>query len=418
MSFQQLQLDSKILQAIAACGYINPTPIQEKCIPVILDGKDVIASSQTGTGKTAAYVLPALHRLCTNTSNGLHNITVPQKNSDKNDQHNQHNNKHSKNDKYAKNDKHKPQTTHIKPRVLVLAPTRELVCQITDVINKYGKFLRFNTVCIVGGVSYTQQLKGLAGKADIIIATPGRLLDHLQNKRVDLSHIEVLILDEADRMLDMGFIDDIKEIAKTTPQHRQTLLFSATIDERLASVARQLLRQPIKIETATTTAEKNVSRIPSLIEQTVHIANDAAHKKQVLHNLLDENNIFKAIIFSATKRNATKLALQLRERGHTALAMHGDLKQSVRNKTLTQLRRGKIQYLVATDVAARGIDVMDISHIINYDLPKTPEDYVHRIGRTGRAGESGRAMSLAISSDLRQLQRIERYIGKKIKRVK
>lgn len=365
MTFAQLNLDPNIFKAINACGYTKPTPIQLRSIPDILNGKDLVASAQTGTGKTAAFVLPALQRL-SQAKSGL------------------------------------------KPRILILTPTRELAAQIIQAAGKYGKFLRFNMVSLVGGMSYRQQLKGLSRSVDIIVATPGRLMDHMENHRLDLSGIEMLILDEADRMLDMGFIDDVKYIAKATSNKRQTLLFSATVDDRLSHIIKQLLNNPIRIDLS------NEKIAPAQIKQELYIADNVQHKTELLHYFLNETNIFKAIIFSATKINADKLAKQLRDQGHEAAALHGDLKQNVRNKTIEQFRRGKIQFLVATDVAARGLDISDVSHVINYDLPKFSEDYVHRIGRTGRAGKSGVAISLALPTDGRNLQKIERFIGQRI----
>lgn len=369
MTFAKLNLHPKILQAIEVCGYNKPTPIQSQSIPNILAGKDIVATAQTGTGKTAAYILPSLQLLATSKSK-------------------------------------KPG----KPRILILSPTRELASQITKVVSKYGKFTKVNIASFVGGVSYHKQLKELSRPIDIIIATPGRLMDHMENKRLDLSHIEMLIIDEADRMLDMGFINSIKTIVQTTPKNRQTLLFSATIDDKLVSLTKNLLKNPVRINIS---QEKTDT---TLIQQKVHVVADQNRKKQILEQLLNDQNIFKAIIFSATKRNAAKLALQLRDRGYSASAMHGDLKQSARNRTLDQFRVGDIQFLIATDVASRGIDVTDISHVINYDMPRASEDYVHRIGRTGRAGKTGIAISIALQSEMRQLQNIERYLGKKLTR--
>lgn len=364
MSFEQLNLDPSIFKAIKACGYTEATPIQARSIPYILSGKDLVASAQTGTGKTAAFVLPALHGLTL--------------------------------------------TKATKPRVLILTPTRELANQITDATAKYGKFLRFNIVSLVGGMPYHQQLRKLSRPVDIVVATPGRLMDHMRSRRLDLSQIEMFVLDEADRMLDMGFIEDIDFIAKSIPQERQTLLFSATFDKRIENVVRRMLKDPVRI------ALSQEKLAPAQIKQELYIADNPQHKARLLEHLLDSKNIFKAIIFSATKINADKLAYQLSNDGYPAAPLHGDLKQSVRNRTLEQLRSGKIQFLVATDVAARGIDVNDITHVINYDLPKFSEDYVHRIGRTGRAGKSGVAISLALTNDARALQRIERYIGQKL----
>jgi len=365
MSFTQLNLNPHISKAILACGYTKPTPIQARSIPDILSGKDLVASAQTGTGKTAAFVLPALHHLSL-------------------------------------------QKTGKKPRVLILTPTRELATQITQAVAQYGKFLQVNIVSLVGGMPYRQQLRGLSRPTDVIVATPGRLLDHMENKRLDLSGIEMLILDEADRMLDMGFIDDVQEIAKATPKTRQTLLFSATVDNKLDHVIRHLLKNPVRIDLS----EERVP--PQQIKQTIYKADHISHKMRLLQHFLDNENIFKAIIFSGTKINADRLAKQLSTQGFATAALHGDLKQNVRNRTVEQLRRGKIQFLVATDVAARGIDIADVSHVFNYDLPKFSEDYVHRIGRTGRAGKSGIAISFALPTDQRHLQKIERFINMKI----
>ncbi len=364
-NFKSFDLDSNIYKAITACGYTAPTPVQAKSIPQVLLGNDVVVSAQTGTGKTAAFVLPALHNL------SLKEMTR-------------------------------------KTRVLILTPTRELASQITKAASMYGKFLRFNIVSLVGGMPYHGQIKDLSRGADIIVATPGRLIDHMEQKRVDLSHVEMLVLDEADRMLDMGFIDDVQHIAQMTPAKRQTLLFSATMDNKLMHAVKHLLRNPVRIDLSSQklTAPK--------IKQEMYRANNSQHKTRLLKHFLNDENIFKAIIFSATKMNAERLATTLRDDGFSAAALHGDLRQNVRTRTLEQLRRGKIQFLVATDVAARGIDVSDITHVINYDLPRFCEDYVHRIGRTGRAGKDGTAISFVLPSESRNLNSIERYIGQRI----
>jgi superfamily II DNA/RNA helicase len=365
MSFINLRLHPKILQAIVACGYSKPTQIQIKAIPAVLDGRDVVASAQTGTGKTAAYILPALQLLTTGKSTK-------------------------------------------KPRILILSPTRELTIQIAKVIGNYGKFLHVNVGEFTGGVSYKRQLKELSRAMDIVVATPGRLLDHMENKRIDFSNIEMLVLDEADRMLDMGFIHPIKKIVKALPQNRQTLLFSATAEDGLTSSITNLLKNPVRINIS---KEKTDT---TLIKQEVYFINGVQQKKKFLENLLIDRNIEKAIIFSSTKHNTKNLATQLCVSGHKVGAMHGDLKQNVRNKTLNNFRAGKIKYLVSTDIAARGIDVTNISHVINYDIPKFSEDYVHRIGRTGRAGKTGVAISLALHNEKQYLQKIERYIGRKL----
>lgn len=362
VSFAQLDLDSNINKAISACGYTEPTPIQAQAIPDILEGKDVVASAQTGTGKTAAFVLPALQRLT---------LEKPSK----------------------------------KTRILILTPTRELATQIMKAAHLYGKFLRFNIISLVGGMPYHHQIKDLARGADIIVATPGRLLDHMEQKRVDLSHVEMLVLDEADRMLDMGFIDDVEHIAKLTPAHRQTLLFSATVDKKLTTVVKHLLKHPVRIDLSS----EKISA--PKIKQELYRVTNPQQKMRLLKHFLAGEHIYKAIIFCATKISADKLSHQLSDLGFPAAALHGDLRQNVRNRTVEQLRRGKIQFLVATDVAARGIDIDDVTHVFNYDLPRFCEDYVHRIGRTGRAGKNGIAISFVMPTDTRHLRNIERYIG-------
>jgi len=363
--FTAFNLDSNICKAITLRGYTKPTPVQAKSIPEIMIGRDVVVSAPTGSGKTAAFVLPTLHNL---------SVQQPSK----------------------------------KTRVLILTPTRELASQITKAADLYGKFMRFNIVSLVGGMPYHNQIKDLARGADIIVATPGRLMDHMEQKRIDLSSVEMLVLDEADRMLDMGFIDDVQYIAKLTPSKRQTLLFSATLDNKLMNVVKHLLKNPVRIDLS------NEKISAPKIQQEVIKANNAHHKTRMLKHFLNDENIFKAIIFSATKINADRLANDLRDQGFAAAALHGDLRQNVRNRTLEQLRHGKVQYLVATDVAARGIDVSDISHVFNYDLPRFSEDYVHRIGRTGRAGKTGIAISFVLPTEMHLLKSIERYTGQRI----
>lgn len=365
MSFENLNLNSNITKALSQCGYSIPTPIQLSSIPAILTGKDLVASAQTGTGKTAAFLLPTLHRI---------SLTKPRS----------------------------------KPRVLILTPTRELAAQITQGVGKYGKFSNCNIVSLVGGMPYRQQLRLLSRPVDIIVATPGRLLDHMKSRKVDLSALEVLILDEADRMLDMGFIDDVKEITKATPNTRQTLFFSATINDKLSQFIKAFLKDPIKIDLS----EKNLS--PTLINQKIYLADNVQHKMRLLKHFLENERVYKGIIFSATKINADNLANQLSKQGFEAAALHGDLKQNVRNKTIEKLRRGKIQFLIATDVASRGIDIQDITHVINYDIPRFSEDYVHRIGRTGRAGKAGEAISFILPLERHHLKKIERFVGHKL----
>lgn len=365
MSVKSIPLDPMIHKALNDCGYIDYTPIQSKAIPAILEGKDVAASAPTGSGKTAAFVLPALDYLS----------------------------------------KQKPIK---KPRVLILTPTRELATQIDKAATQYGKYLNFHIISILGGMSYHHQIRDLQRGADVIVATPGRLLDHLENKRVDLSHVEILVLDEADRMLDMGFIEDVDAICDATPKSRQTLLFSATLDKSILKVVHRLMNDPEHIDMS----QQKLSA-PN-IKQSLYKAKNMQHKTQMLKRFLNDENIFKAIIFSATKQHADRLANDLRGQGFAAGALHGDLRQNVRNRTIDAFRRGKIQFLVATDVAARGLDISDITHVINYDLPRFNEDYVHRIGRTGRAGKSGEAISFFTSAELKHVQRIERFIGKRL----
>ncbi len=364
MSFNEFALAPNILKAVAECGYTDPTPIQARAIPLALAGRDLIATAQTGTGKTAAFVLPALQRLGT------------------------------------------PPTGRGRgPRILVLTPTRELANQVTDAVRNYGRHLRIRSGAILGGMPYPEQQRLLAAPVDLIVATPGRLIDHLERGRLDLSRLEILILDEADRMLDMGFAEDVDKIAGATPSGRQTLLFTATLDAAMARLAGRLLRDPERVEVA---GEKVTH---TRIEQRLHHADDLDHKQRLLGHLVADQELRRAIIFSATKRDADGLAVRLRAQGHAAAALHGDMSQRERNRTVTDLRRGKVRLLVATDVAARGLDVPEISHVINFDLPKFAEDYVHRIGRTGRAGASGIAISFASRQEAAALGRIEKFIG-------
>ncbi len=365
VTFKSLNLTPEIEKAIDLCGYTIPTPVQAQSIPYILDGRDIVASAQTGTGKTAAFVLPALDLL---------SKLEPAK----------------------------------KTRILILTPTRELANQITKAAAQYGKFLKFNIVNLVGGMPYHQQIRELSRGADIVVATPGRLLDHIEQKRLSLSSIKMLVLDEADRMLDMGFIDDVEYIAKLTPENRQTLMFSATVDRKLTTVVRHLLKNPARVDLS-----NEQLTVPN-IEQHFYKATSPHHKARLLNHFMKQENIYKAIIFTATKVFADKIADMLCDEGYAAAALHGDLRQNVRNRTIDQLRQGRIQFLVATDVAARGIDISDITHVFNYDLPRSPEDYVHRIGRTGRAGKSGVAIAFVSPADSKHLQHIERYLGERV----
>ncbi len=364
MSFVEMQLHPQIQKAITACGYAEPTPIQSEAIPLAREGRDLIASAQTGTGKTAAFIIPALEMLARPAA-----------------------------------------AAGIGPRVLVLTPTRELAAQVADAVARYGRFMRMRYGSIVGGVPYPDQLRMLRQPIDLIVATPGRLIDHLERGRLDLSRVELLVLDEADRMLDMGFTDAVDQIAESTPKKRQTLLFTATMDDPMAKLAQRLLKTPARI------AISAPQDTHEQIEQRLLVTDNLKHKHQLLHRLLEDNEIRQAIIFSATKRDADSLARDLYDRGYSAAALHGDMTQGARTRTLTNLRRGKVRLLVATDVAARGLDINGISHVINFDLPRAAEDYVHRIGRTGRAGATGIAISFASPSEAAYLQRIERYTG-------
>ncbi|MDR0481269.1 MAG: DEAD/DEAH box helicase [Gallionellaceae bacterium] len=367
MTFASLNLAPNILSAVEAAGYTTPTPIQAQAIPEVLAGHDLMASAQTGTGKTAAFILPALHY-----------ISQP------------------------------PAVRSKGPRVLVLTPTRELAQQVSDAAAKYGKNMRLKTVSILGGMPYPLQNKLLAAPVDILVATPGRLIDHINRGRIDFSRLEMLVLDEADRMLDMGFIDDVERIAAATPSTRQTLLFSATLDGVVGGLAQRLLKNPKRISIAATKARHEN------IEQRLMYVDDLAHKNRLLDHLLRDAELNQAVVFTATKRDADQLADDLAAQGHAAAALHGDMSQRDRNRTLNNLRRGHLRVLVATDVAARGIDVAGITHVINFDLPKFAEDYVHRIGRTGRGGASGIAVSFASNRDALHLKRIERYTGQNI----
>ncbi len=364
MTFEDLKLAAPILKAIAQCGHTHPTPIQERAIPCVCAGRDLIASAQTGTGKTAAFVLPALHQLATNP------------------------------------------VRRGGPKVLVLTPTRELADQISQATRLYGKFLRIKSTSIFGGMPFAGQIRALSQSPEIIIATPGRMLDHMDRGRIDLSQLQMFILDEADRMLDMGFSEDVERISNAVPSNCQTLLFAATLGNTTTKLALKLLKDPerVEIQPGRITHDK--------IEQRLHVADNLQHKNRLLKHLCEDSTVTRAIIFSATKRDADHLAVALKDLGYPAAALHGDMSQSARNRTMLNMRHGRIRLLVATDVAARGIDVTGISHVINFDLPKYAEDYVHRIGRTGRAGDSGIAISFASRSDLPYLTRIERYLGK------
>ncbi len=369
MSFEQLGLDSRILKAVKGSGFNQPTEIQRRAIPLVLAGKDLLASAQTGTGKTAAFVLPTLQRLL------------------------------------------KPAASRsVGPRALVVTPTRELALQISDAVVQFGRFCRLTTGSLVGGVAYPPQYRMLAKPLDLLVATPGRLLDHMNQGRVDFSRLEVLILDEADRMLDMGFIQPVKTIAAAVPAARQTLLFSATLEGQVLKIAKALMKHPERVQLA---ANRNRH---ALINQRIYQADDASHKRKLLAHHLVQDELTQALVFTATKRGARRMAKVLDAQGHATGALHGDMSQSARKRTVESMRRGNIRVLVATDVAARGLDIRSISHVINFDLPSVAEDYIHRIGRTGRAETSGTAISLVTPEDHPKLSQIERLTGRKLER--
>ncbi|WP_455219979.1 DEAD/DEAH box helicase [Kaarinaea lacus] len=369
MSFKELDLNENLLRAIEKSGFDKPTPIQQQAIPVVLSGQDLMASAQTGTGKTAAFVLPALQIL-----------------------------------------QDQPAGKGIGPRVLVLTPTRELAMQVNDNVAQFSRFSKVTTGNVVGGMAYPPQIKMLKRPLDILVATPGRLMDHMIQGRIDFSRLEILVLDEADRMLDMGFIDDVKKIAAEMPRSRQTLLFSATLEGKILVIAKQLLKDPARIQLAVN-RERHTS-----IKQRLHQADNFSHKHNLLSHYLKSDDLNQAVIFTATKRGADKLSRQLSAQGHKSAALHGDMGQGKRKRTVEQMRQGKFRMLVATDVAARGLDIRGISHVFNFDLPMVAEDYVHRIGRTGRGGEKGTAVSFVGPDDWGKLVSIERLTGKKLNR--
>ena len=367
IKFADLNLDKNILSAVSSEGYESPTPIQAQSIPFALEGRDIMASAQTGSGKTAAFLLPTLQRLT------------------------------KRSEKPGKG-----------PRALVLTPTRELAAQVEKNALAYAKNMRwFRTVSIVGGASFGYQTRALSKPVDLIVATPGRLMDLMQSGKVDFDRLEVLILDEADRMLDMGFIDDIETIVEATPTDRQTLLFSATWDGAVGKLARKLTKNPEVVE---------VERVDDQgkIEEQLLYCDDMRHKNRLLDHILRDANIDQCVIFTSTKAMTEVIADDLYEKGFAANCLHGDMPQGWRNRTLMDLRKGRCKILVATDVAARGIDIPTITHVINYDLPKQAEDYVHRIGRTGRAGRTGIAITFAEVNEYVKVHKIEKYIGRKL----
>ena len=367
MSFNQLGLSDELLSALQEKNYLKATPVQSKAIPYIIQGLDILAGAQTGTGKTAAFALPILNKL------------------------------------------QKSKSKRRRVRALVLTPTRELASQVADSFRDYGSKLRFKTAVLYGGVSIKTQKDKLRMGVDIIVATPGRLLDHLSQKTVDLSEVEVFVLDEGDRMLDMGFIVDIKKIIKSLPYKRQNLLFSATFPREIRTLASKLLHSPkeIQISSQNSTAEK--------VKQIIYPV-DRARKKELLIHCIKEEKWFRVLVFTKTKRGADKLTKVLNKQKINANAIHGDKTQAARSRALKSFKDGEIQVLVATDVAARGIDISLLPYVINFDLPLVPEDYIHRIGRTARAGKEGTAISLVCADDFNLLSGIERLLNFRIPR--
>jgi ATP-dependent RNA helicase RhlE len=363
MSFDSLGLSPELLRAVAEQGYTQPTPIQTRVIPVVLEGRDVMAGAQTGTGKTAGFTLPLLQRLM----------------------------------------QHTP-ATRGPVRALILTPTRELAAQVAESVKGYGKHLPFKSAVIYGGVSINPQIAQLKRGVDVLVATPGRLLDHAQQRTVDLRHVEIFVLDEADRMLDMGFLPDIRRVISLLPQRRQNLLFSATFPNDIRTLANKMLDKPVSVEIG----ERNAAA--DKIEQAVYFA-DKGQKRGLLSWLIGSSDWKQVLVFTRTKHGANRLAEQLERDGFTAAAIHGNKSQGARTRALADFKRGAVRVLVATDIAARGLDIDQLPHVVNYELPEVAEHYVHRIGRTGRAGNEGLAVSLVAHDERPLLKQIERLLG-------
>ncbi|HHL40342.1 MAG TPA: DEAD/DEAH box helicase, partial [Deltaproteobacteria bacterium] len=365
MSFEELGLRAELLRAVARQGYTAPTPIQKEAIPAVLRGSDVMAGAQTGTGKTAAFVLPMLEIFGRN------------------------------------------RAARRAPRGLIMTPTRELAAQVAESVRVYGAHMRLRSAVVFGGVAAGPQIAGLRRGADIVTATPGRLLDLFGQGAVDLSRIEILVLDEADRMLDMGFLPDIKRIIDLLPKRRQNLLFSATYTDEVRALADGLLREPTLIEVA------GREKTADLVEQVVHRVRRSS-KRSLLTHLIKSGDWRQVLVFTRTKHGANRLAAQLAANGVSATAIHGNKSQAARTRALSDFKRGRVRTLVATDIAARGLDIDRLPHVVNFELPHVPEDYVHRIGRTGRAGTNGTALSLVCAEERELLCGIERLIGRRI----
>jgi len=370
MSFSSLGLSAELLRAVTEQGYTEPTPVQARAIPVVLSGRDLQAAAQTGTGKTAGFTLPLLQRLQADTTPQGHKRPV---------------------------------------RVLILTPTRELAAQVGESVATYGKYLRFQSATIFGGVNINPQIDKLRRGVDIVIATPGRLLDHVEQRTIDLSKVQILVLDEADRMLDMGFINDIRRVLKLLPSGRQNLLFSATFSDDIRKLAGGILKDPETIDVAprNSTAER--------ISQRVYPV-DQHRKRALLAQLIKEGDWKQVLVFTRTKHGANRLCEQLSKEGIQSAAIHGNKSQGARTRALADFKQNRVRVLVATDIAARGLDIDQLPHVVNYELPNVPEDYVHRIGRTGRAGSSGEAVSLVAGGERGMLKDIERLLRTELPR--
>jgi len=368
MSFASLGLTDALVRAVADVGYTTPTPVQVQAIPAVLAGRDLLAGAQTGTGKTAAFVLPILQRLAAQPRSGRPAI-----------------------------------------RVLILTPTRELAAQVEESVRVYGKHLPLKSTVIFGGVNINPQIDAVKRGVDIVVATPGRLLDHHGQRTIDLSKVETLVLDEADRMLDMGFIPDIKRILAVLPKKRQNLLFSATFSDEIRGLATGLLHDPASVQVT----PRN-STVDAVAQKVLPV--DARRKSELLAHLIKSNSWYQVLVFTRTKHGANRLAAQLEKNGISALPIHGNKSQNARTRALAAFKSGELQTLVATDIAARGLDIEQLPHVVNFDLPNVPEDYVHRIGRTGRAGATGEAISLVASDELPLLRDIEKVIRRQLPR--
>jgi len=371
MPFTHLGLSAELLRAVSEQGYERPTPVQKQAIPIILQGKDMLAGAQTGTGKTAGFTLPLL-QLLNEAPSSPGRVRVV--------------------------------------RALILAPTRELAAQVQESVRTYGKYLTLRSEAVFGGVGINPQIDRLRKGVDILVATPGRLLDHIRQKTVDLARVEILVLDEADRMLDMGFIHDVRRIIALLPRQRQNLLFSATFSNEIRSLAGQILHAPVEIEVARpNSAAETVSQVVYTVERE--------RKRELLSYLVGRGNWKQVLVFVRTKHGADRLGRQLERDGIAAAVLHGDKSQGARTQALASFKNGKVAVLVATDIAARGLDIDQLPHVVNFELPNVPEDYIHRIGRTGRAGASGEALSLVSQDEAKLLKDIERLLKRDLQKL-